>query len=209
MFPDPPTHHPAFFFLTFFSVRFWAFLGKGSSKTPQKYFGKNSVSKTFPKFSKKNRCQLFLDFFCFIGCFPAKFLSKFWEKFSTRNFCGVFELPLPRNAQKRTGKKSQEKKVGWRVGGWVGLRCSKCTGGSVDFFFGGPSGCYCYSDPQQQPQRIGAAPLVSVLPRSKDRGAPRRRFRPVRVSVGTAVRKASAAICRLQKRSFHVSVNSK
>jgi hypothetical protein len=33
---------------------------------------------------------------------------------------GVFELPLPRNAQKRTKKKSQEKKVGRRtVGGWV------------------------------------------------------------------------------------------
>jgi hypothetical protein len=30
----------------------------------------------------------------------------------------VFELPLPRNAQKRTKKqKSREKKVGWWVGG--------------------------------------------------------------------------------------------
>jgi hypothetical protein len=30
---------------------------------------------------------------------------------------GVFELPLPRNAKKRTPKKSPEKKVRWRVGG--------------------------------------------------------------------------------------------
>jgi hypothetical protein len=33
-------------------------------------------------------------------------------------FHGVFELPLPRNAQKRTKTKSQKKtKVGWWVGG--------------------------------------------------------------------------------------------
>jgi hypothetical protein len=32
-------------------------------------------------------------------------------------FCGVFELPLPRNAQNRTLKKGKEKKVGWWVGG--------------------------------------------------------------------------------------------
>jgi hypothetical protein len=30
---------------------------------------------------------------------------------------GVFELPLLRNAQKRTKKKFREKKVGWWVGG--------------------------------------------------------------------------------------------
>jgi hypothetical protein len=31
-----PTHPPPdFFFLDFFLVRFWAFLGKGSSETPQ------------------------------------------------------------------------------------------------------------------------------------------------------------------------------
>jgi hypothetical protein len=53
---------------------------------------------------------------------------------------GVFELPLPRNAQKRTKTKSQEKKKseGW-VGGWV-WDLVKARGGSVDFFFGGPSG---------------------------------------------------------------------
>jgi hypothetical protein len=72
----------------------------------------------------------------------SKFLSKFWGKvfdtdFLPKYFYCVFELPLPRNAQKRTKKKSQGKKKS--DGGWVGLRFSKCTGGSVDFFFGGPS----------------------------------------------------------------------
>jgi hypothetical protein len=38
----PPTIR-LFFPLAFFLVRFWAFLGKGSSKTPLKYFGKKSV----------------------------------------------------------------------------------------------------------------------------------------------------------------------
>jgi hypothetical protein len=50
---------------------------------------------------------------------------------------GVFELPLPRNAQKRTQKKSQEKKVGG-VGGWV-WDLVKARGLSVELFFGGPS----------------------------------------------------------------------
>ena len=34
--------------------------------------------------------------------------------------CGVFELPLPRNAPKRTKHKSQGTKIARRVGGWVG-----------------------------------------------------------------------------------------
>jgi hypothetical protein len=41
--------------------------------------------------------------------FDMDFLQKY--------FYGVFELPLPRNAQKRTKTKSQEKKVGWWGGG--------------------------------------------------------------------------------------------
>jgi hypothetical protein len=44
--------------------------------------------------------------------------------FLQKYFNGVFELPLPRNAQKRTKKKSD--------GGWVCLGFSKCTGGSVE-----------------------------------------------------------------------------
>jgi hypothetical protein len=46
--------------------------------------------------------------------------------FLQKHFYGVFELPLPRNAQKRTKKKSQEQKKS--DGGWVGLGFSKCTG---------------------------------------------------------------------------------
>jgi hypothetical protein len=61
--------------------------------------------------------------------FDMDFLQKY--------FYGVFELPLPRNAQKRTKKKAKKKKS--RRGGWVGLGFSKSTGGSVDFYFGGPS----------------------------------------------------------------------
>jgi hypothetical protein len=38
--------------------------------------------------------------------------------FLQKYFYGVFELPLPRNAQKRTKQKIQgEKKFGWWVGG--------------------------------------------------------------------------------------------
>jgi hypothetical protein len=62
--------------------------------------------------------------------------------FLQKHFYGVFELPLPRNARGRTKtnakKKSRKKKS---AGGWVGLGFSKCTGGSVDFSFGGPSFC--------------------------------------------------------------------
>jgi hypothetical protein len=32
-------------------------------------------------------------------------------------FNGIFELPLPRNAQKRTKQKAKKKRVGWWVGG--------------------------------------------------------------------------------------------
>jgi hypothetical protein len=51
----------------------------------------------------------------------------FWEKFSTWNFCkkylcGVFELPSPRSAQKRTKNENpRNQKVGWWVGGGSGI----------------------------------------------------------------------------------------
>jgi hypothetical protein len=48
--------------------------------------------------------------------------------FLQKYFDSVFELPLPRNAQKRTKKKVEEKKSD---GGWVGLG-----------FFAGPSHMY-------------------------------------------------------------------
>jgi hypothetical protein len=52
--------------------------------------------------------------------------------FLQKHFCGVFELPLPRNAQKRTKKESEEKKMG----GWLVPRKSiKYTPRSVTFFF--------------------------------------------------------------------------
>jgi hypothetical protein len=49
---------------------------------------------------------------------------------------GVFKLPLPRNAQKRTTKKIKEKNVGWWVGG-SGIQ--QMHGGVRRFCFGGPS----------------------------------------------------------------------
>jgi hypothetical protein len=49
---------------------------------------------------------------------------------------GVFELSLPRNAQKRSKKKSQEKKS-WMVGGWV-WDLANVRGGSVDFVLPAP-----------------------------------------------------------------------
>jgi hypothetical protein len=43
------------------------------------------------------------------------FVGFCWEKFSTWTFCkNIFVVP--RNAQSRTLKKNQEKKIGWRVG---------------------------------------------------------------------------------------------
>jgi hypothetical protein len=66
-FSKSQTHPPAI--RLFFLVRFWAFLGKGSSKTPQTYFCKKSMSKTFPKKIVKNfDGQFFLDFFRFMRC---------------------------------------------------------------------------------------------------------------------------------------------
>jgi hypothetical protein len=56
-----------------------------------------------------------------------------WQK----HFCGVFELPLPRNAQKRT-KKNQEKKLD---GGWVWDLANARGGPSI--VFAGPS-LWCF-----------------------------------------------------------------
>jgi hypothetical protein len=54
-----PTHPPSGFnFLGFLLVHFWVFLGKGSSKTPQQYFGKQ-IDKNFD--------VSFSSFFCFIA----------------------------------------------------------------------------------------------------------------------------------------------
>jgi hypothetical protein len=51
-------------------VRFWAFLGKGSSKTPRKYTFLSPCRNLFPKNRQKLRCQFSLDFLFY-------FLSRF------------------------------------------------------------------------------------------------------------------------------------
>jgi hypothetical protein len=51
-------------------------------------------------------------------------------------FNGVFELPLPRNAQKRTKQKSQGKKKSG--GGWVSLGLADARGGPSIIFLPGP-----------------------------------------------------------------------
>jgi hypothetical protein len=82
--PDPPTHQPpAKMFCLFFLVRFWAFLGKGSSKTPLKYFGKKSMSKTFPQKIEKKSMSVFSRLFFVLSRFRVFFnewSSKTLEK---------------------------------------------------------------------------------------------------------------------------------
>jgi hypothetical protein len=94
--PPPPlprtfaksqTHSPTcrLFFLGFFLVRFWAFLGKGSSKTPLHIFlYKNTMSKTFSKQIDQNVGVNFSStLFCFIA-FSG--VSQRWEfKSTTKN----------------------------------------------------------------------------------------------------------------------------
>jgi hypothetical protein len=53
-----------------------------------------------------------------IEIFVEMLRKVFDTDFLPKYFYGVFELPLPRNAQKRTKKKSQGKKSRM-VGGWV------------------------------------------------------------------------------------------
>jgi hypothetical protein len=79
-FAKSQTHPPTsrLFFLVFF--RFWAFLGKGSSKTPQKYVHKKSMSKTFPKKSTKNLLPVFPRIFNRVfGCFSAMGVQKHYK----------------------------------------------------------------------------------------------------------------------------------
>jgi hypothetical protein len=88
-FAKSPTHPPTIrlFFLTFFLVRLWAFLGKGSSKTPRTYFGKTSVSKTFPKISTKISMSVFPRlplFYRVFGCFLAMGVQKHYKKRFTK-----------------------------------------------------------------------------------------------------------------------------
>jgi hypothetical protein len=71
----PPTYLPIFFPLKRFGVRFRAFLGKESSKTPQKYLGKKSESKV-EGLLQKNR-QFLNEMFCRVfGRFSAMGVKK-------------------------------------------------------------------------------------------------------------------------------------
>jgi hypothetical protein len=89
----------------------------------------------------KTDIEIFVDFLRIFSekVFDMDFLQKY--------FYGVFELPLPRNAQNVLKKKSD--------GGWVGMGFSKCMGGSVDFvrkkvfcvFLNSP----CYETPKKRP----------------------------------------------------------
>jgi hypothetical protein len=94
---QPPTSRLLFCW-HFCLVRLWAFLGKGSSKTPHQYFCKKSIVETFPnKTDKDFGCQFFLVFFVLggFGCFSAMGVKKtqqktFYKKKSTKiTFCFI------------------------------------------------------------------------------------------------------------------------
>jgi hypothetical protein len=67
-------------------VRFWAFLGKGSSKTPQKYFCKKSMSKTFPKTIDRDLDVSFPSTFFVLSRFRV-FLSDGTSKHTKKTSC--------------------------------------------------------------------------------------------------------------------------
>jgi hypothetical protein len=78
--------------LKVFLGSFWAFLGKGGSKTPQKSFCKESMSENFFKANRqKFRCQFFLDFFLFLShiwvFFSAMGIQKHYKKHFTKRSC--------------------------------------------------------------------------------------------------------------------------
>jgi hypothetical protein len=77
-------------FWIFLLVRFWAFLGKGSSKTPYKYFCKKSMSKTFSekidKFFDISFSSIFWVYRVF-GCFSAMGVRKHYKKRFTKKSC--------------------------------------------------------------------------------------------------------------------------
>jgi hypothetical protein len=89
--PNPKPIHPPpdFFFLDFFLVRFWAFLGEGSSKTPQTtkmFLQKVNVE----NFSQNNRnffdvsfSSTFL-FYRVFGCFSTIGVQKHYKKRFTK-----------------------------------------------------------------------------------------------------------------------------
>jgi hypothetical protein len=88
-FAKSQTHPPTirlFFPLELFLVRFWAFLGKGSSKIPLKCFCKKSMSKTFPKKIDKDFDVSFSSTFFVLSRFRG-FLSDGGLKTHKKTFC--------------------------------------------------------------------------------------------------------------------------
>jgi hypothetical protein len=74
-----------------FLVRFWAFLGKVGSKTPQKCFCKKSMSKTFSEKIDKNFNvsfpSTFFDFIAFSGVSQRGDLKNTTKKHFTKKSC--------------------------------------------------------------------------------------------------------------------------
>jgi hypothetical protein len=86
--------------------------------------------------------------------------------FLQKYFYRVFELPLPRNAQKRAKKKIEKKKVG----GWlVPRKLIKYTSRSVHFFFECPSCQARAKGPAKKRKSVAVTPVVGgwVSQRSK------------------------------------------
>jgi hypothetical protein len=96
--PNPrPTHPPVdflgrFFFKLLLSA-FWALLGKGSSKTPQKYFYKSPCRKKDHKNRHKIQCQIF--FLLFVRFSPMKVLEKKRVKNIKKQSKQTKKLPKP------------------------------------------------------------------------------------------------------------------
>jgi hypothetical protein len=90
---EEPTNPKILFFLTFFLVRFWAFLGKGSSKTRLKKNAKSPCQKLFPrKFSEnrqKFRCRFSSTFLFYrvFRCFLAMGVQKYYKRRFTKQSC--------------------------------------------------------------------------------------------------------------------------
>jgi hypothetical protein len=73
-----------------FLVRFWAFLGKGSPKTPLKHFlQKVHVENISRKNRQKFRCHFFLNFFCFIAFSGVSRRWEFKKRFTHKKTCRI------------------------------------------------------------------------------------------------------------------------
>jgi hypothetical protein len=87
------------FFLDFFPVRFWAFLGKESSKTAQKFLQKVHVESFLQKINKNFHVSFSSTFLFYrvFGCFSATGVQKHHKNRCTKN---RLEKCLPKNSTK-------------------------------------------------------------------------------------------------------------